>query len=99
MADARLAGAVSARATSSPASTASSASSARAAWASSSPRTHLELDQRVAIKFLLPEAVDRRGSRRALPARGARRGRSIKSEHVARVIDVGDARRTARRTW
>jgi eukaryotic-like serine/threonine-protein kinase len=48
---------------------------------------HVSLDQRVAIKFLLPEA-------RALPglesrfANEARAAAKLKSEHVARVIDV-----------
>ena len=49
---------------------------------------HLQLDERVAIKFLLPEgareseAVDRF-------LREAKAAVKIKSEHVARVIDVG----------
>ena len=48
---------------------------------------HLELDQRVAVKFLLaqiasPEAVARF-------VREARAAVKIRSEHVARVIDVG----------
>jgi eukaryotic-like serine/threonine-protein kinase len=49
---------------------------------------HLHLDERVAIKFLLPEAL-------ANPEAVARFGREaraavkIRSEHVARVIDVG----------
>jgi serine/threonine-protein kinase len=49
---------------------------------------HLQLEERVAIKFLLPEAL-------ANPEAVARFGREaraavkIKSEHVARVIDVG----------
>jgi eukaryotic-like serine/threonine-protein kinase len=49
---------------------------------------HLQLDERVAIKFLLPEAL-------ANPEAVARFGREaraavkIKSEHVARVTDVG----------
>jgi serine/threonine protein kinase len=49
---------------------------------------HIHLDERVAIKFLLPEAL-------ANPEAVARFGREaraavkIKSEHVARVIDVG----------
>ena len=52
---------------------------------------HLQLDQKVAIKFLLPEAV-------ANPdvvsrfAREARAAAKIQSEHVARVIDVGTLR-------
>jgi hypothetical protein len=49
---------------------------------------HLELDERVAIKFLLPSTL-------AIPevvarfAREARAAVKIKSEHVARIIDVG----------
>ena len=49
---------------------------------------HLELDQRVALKFLLPEAL-------AHPeiverfAREARAAAKIRSQHVARVIDTG----------
>ncbi|MET0795393.1 MAG: serine/threonine-protein kinase [Polyangiaceae bacterium] len=50
--------------------------------------THLHLDERIAIKFLLPEAL-------ANPEAVARFGREakaavkIRGEHVARVIDVG----------
>ena len=50
--------------------------------------THLQLDQKVALKFLLPDAM-------ANPdvvarfAREARAAAKIQSEHVARVIDVG----------
>ncbi len=50
--------------------------------------THLQLDERIAIKFLLPEAL-------ANPEAVARFGREakaavkIRGEHVARVIDVG----------
>jgi eukaryotic-like serine/threonine-protein kinase len=49
---------------------------------------HLELDERVAIKFLLPAALKQPElvSRFAREARAAVR---IKSEHVARVTDVG----------
>src|SRR5882757_8328367 len=49
---------------------------------------HLELDERVAIKFLLPEAL---GDAEAVErfAREARAAVKIKSEHVARVSDVG----------
>jgi serine/threonine-protein kinase len=49
---------------------------------------HLQLDERVAIKFLLPEAL---GNPEAVDrfAREARAAVKIKSEHVARVIDVG----------
>jgi eukaryotic-like serine/threonine-protein kinase len=49
---------------------------------------HLELEERVALKFLLPEAA----SRPEVAARFAREARSaakIQSEHVARVRDVG----------
>ena len=58
---------------------------------------HLQLDERVALKFLLPEAL---GDAEAVArfAREARAAVKIKSEHVARVIDVGTLR-TARRTW
>jgi eukaryotic-like serine/threonine-protein kinase len=50
--------------------------------------THLQLDERVALKFLLPEAL---GSPEAVErfAREARAAVKIKSEHVARVSDVG----------
>ena len=49
---------------------------------------HLQLDERVALKFLLPDAV------RSVEAisrfvREARAAAKIKSEHVARVTDVG----------
>jgi serine/threonine protein kinase len=49
---------------------------------------HLHLDERVAIKFLLPEAL---GNPEAISrfAREARAAVKIKSEHVARVSDVG----------
>jgi serine/threonine-protein kinase len=49
---------------------------------------HIQLDERVAIKFLLPEAL---GNAEAVArfAREARAAVKIKSEHVARVIDVG----------
>jgi len=49
---------------------------------------HLQLDERVAIKFLLPEAL----SNPEAVARFAREARvsvKIKSEHVARVGDIG----------
>ena len=49
---------------------------------------HVHLDQRVALKFLLPEALNNPEA----VARFAREGRAavkIKSEHIARVIDVG----------
>jgi eukaryotic-like serine/threonine-protein kinase len=49
---------------------------------------HIQLDERVAIKFLLPDAL---GNQEAVArfAREARAAVKIKSEHVARVIDVG----------
>jgi len=50
---------------------------------------HLKLDERVAIKFLLPETL----SNREAVARFEREGRAavkIRSEHVVRVIDVGN---------
>jgi serine/threonine protein kinase len=48
---------------------------------------HLALGQRVAIKFLLDASVDPDANERLL--REARALGSIKSEHVARVLDVG----------
>jgi serine/threonine-protein kinase len=49
---------------------------------------HLQLDERVAMKFLLPEyAQHPEASARFL--REARAAVKIKSEHVARVVDVG----------
>ena len=49
---------------------------------------HLQLDEKVALKFLLPEAL---GNPEALARfeREARAAVKIKSEHVARVSDVG----------
>jgi hypothetical protein len=49
---------------------------------------HIQLDERVALKFLLPEAL---GNAEAVARflREARAAVKIKSEHVARVIDVG----------
>src|ERR1700722_2893905 len=49
---------------------------------------HIQLDQRVALKFLVPEALLNPGSI-ARCAREARAAVKIKSEHVARVSDVG----------
>ncbi|MCL2448724.1 MAG: protein kinase [Polyangiaceae bacterium] len=49
---------------------------------------HLDLDERVAIKFLLPDALMDAGAL-ARFAREARIAVKIKSEHVARIIDVG----------
>src|ERR1700683_2149605 len=49
---------------------------------------HIQLDEKVALKFLLPEAL---GHSEAVArfAREARAAVKIKSEHVARVSDVG----------
>ena len=58
--------------------------------------THLELEQRVAIKFMLP----RRGAEPVVADRFLREARAaalLKSEHVCRVLDVGTLE-TARRT-
>jgi hypothetical protein len=49
---------------------------------------HLQLDEKVALKFLLPEALDNPEAV-ARFAREARAAVKIKSEHVARVTDVG----------
>ena len=49
---------------------------------------HLQLDERVALKFLLPEALNNPEAV-ARFAREARAAVKIKSEHVARVSDVG----------
>ena len=49
---------------------------------------HLHLDERVAIKFLLPEVVNNEEAVGRF-AREARAAVKIKSEHVARVVDVG----------
>jgi eukaryotic-like serine/threonine-protein kinase len=50
--------------------------------------THVQLDERVAMKFLLPEYAEHpEASARFL--REARAAVKIKSEHVARVVDVG----------
>ncbi|MGO8992363.1 MAG: protein kinase domain-containing protein, partial [Polyangiaceae bacterium] len=50
---------------------------------------HLQLDERVALKLLLPHARESAASV-ARFAREARAAAKIKSEHVARVIDVGE---------
>jgi eukaryotic-like serine/threonine-protein kinase len=50
--------------------------------------THLQLDQRVALKFLHPEAA-RNEAVVARFQREAKAAAKIRSEHVARVIDVG----------
>jgi len=49
---------------------------------------HIQLDEKVALKFLLPEGL---GNAEAVArfAREARAAAKIKSEHVARVSDVG----------
>src|SRR5580692_10668265 len=50
--------------------------------------THQQLDQKVALKFLLPEVV----AQEDLVARFLREARAavrIHSEHVSRVLDVG----------
>jgi serine/threonine-protein kinase len=49
---------------------------------------HLELDQRVALKFLLPEAAARPDITTRF-SREARAAAKIRNEHVARVTDVG----------
>jgi serine/threonine-protein kinase len=49
---------------------------------------HLQLDERVALKFLTPSALDS-AEATARFAREARATAKIKSEHVARVFDVG----------
>jgi serine/threonine-protein kinase len=49
---------------------------------------HTELEQRVALKFLLPQAMEHPPVV-ARFAREAKAAAKIKSEHVARVIDVG----------
>jgi eukaryotic-like serine/threonine-protein kinase len=50
--------------------------------------THIQLDEQVAIKFLLPEALKNPEAVRRFE-REARAAVKIKSEHVARVTDVG----------
>src|SRR3954462_4947510 len=49
---------------------------------------HTELDQRVALKFLLPDAAQN-PSVVARFQREAKAAAKIKSQHVARVMDVG----------
>src|SRR5664279_3722424 len=49
---------------------------------------HLQLDERVALKFLLPDALSNPEAVERF-AREARAAVKIKSEHVARVSDVG----------
>jgi serine/threonine protein kinase len=50
--------------------------------------THLELDERVALKFLRPEMLHTEGVV-ARFAREARAAAKVKSEYIARVFDVG----------
>jgi eukaryotic-like serine/threonine-protein kinase len=50
--------------------------------------THLQLDERIAIKFLLPEALSN-AEAVARFGREAKAAVKIRGEHVARVIDVG----------
>ncbi|HSO31319.1 MAG TPA: serine/threonine-protein kinase [Labilithrix sp.] len=50
--------------------------------------THLELDQLVALKFILPQALSGQGNVERF-MREARAAVRLKSEHVARVYDVG----------
>lgn len=50
--------------------------------------THVQLEERVALKFLLPEALQNKEAVRRFE-REARAAVKIKSEHVARVTDVG----------
>ena len=50
--------------------------------------THLQLDEKVAIKFLLPEAAKQKDVVERFD-REAKAAVKIKSEHVARVSDVG----------
>src|SRR5882672_4750704 len=49
---------------------------------------HLQLDQIVALKFLLPASVARRDTLDRF-AREARNAVRLRSEHVARIMDVG----------
>ncbi len=49
---------------------------------------HVDLDQRVAVKFLLPEVAEHQDAAERF-RREARAAVKITSEHVARVIDVG----------
>ncbi len=50
---------------------------------------HMQLDEKVAIKFLLPDALANKDAVERF-GREARAAVKIKSEHVARVIDVGE---------
>src|SRR4051812_24684770 len=49
--------------------------------------THLQLDQRVALKFLVNSGIDEQAGARFL--REARAVVRLKSEHVVRVLDTG----------
>ncbi len=49
---------------------------------------HVQLEQRVAIKFMRPEALDAEGARQRFE-RESRAAVRLRSEHVARVLDVG----------
>src|SRR4051794_23097077 len=49
---------------------------------------HLQLEQRVAIKFVLPAALENAETKLRF-AREARAAVRLRSEHVARVLDVG----------
>lgn len=50
--------------------------------------THLQLGERIALKFLLPEALVNPEAVERF-AREARAAVRIKSEHVSRMLDVG----------
>src|SRR5580692_4991663 len=50
--------------------------------------THLQLDQKVALKFMLPDALQHPSLVERF-AREARAAVRLKSDHVARVLDVG----------
>src|SRR5262245_38476486 len=50
--------------------------------------THVDLDQRVALKFMLP-GKDRTAEQRQRFLREARAAARLRSQHVARVLDVG----------
>jgi eukaryotic-like serine/threonine-protein kinase len=48
---------------------------------------HLQLEQRVALKFMLPQVLDTWGASERF-SREARAAARLKSEHVARILDV-----------
>lgn len=50
--------------------------------------THLALDQRVAMKFMLPHVADREGNNERF-MREARAASKLRSEHVPKVLDFG----------